>query len=108
MSSQQASRIVFLAGSIEAVYVLLRANKGGTRSFKSLWAIGVLTLGLAVAADFVPEVAGPFALLVLVAMIARNRGEIGTVISSNAAPAGAAAAGVPSTNARYAGSGRPG
>ncbi len=92
MTPQQASRLVFVCGAIEAVYVLLRANKNpGTDSFRSLWAIGVLTVGLAVAADFVPQVAGPFALLVLVAMIARNRGELGAVIP-----------GVPAGNKRYA------
>lgn len=84
MSSEQAARVVFVAGMVEAGYVLIRATRGGLRegqTYKSLWAIGLLTLGLAVLADFVPQVAGPFAMLVLVAMIVRNRGEIGGVIS---------------------------
>ena len=83
MSSEQAARIVFVAGMLEAGYVLIRGNRGGLAdgdTWKSLWAIGLLTLGLAVFADFVPQVAGPFALLVLVAMIARNRDELGGVL----------------------------
>lgn len=82
MTSEQAARVVFIAGMIEAGYVLIRGNRGvgEGKTYKSLWAIGLLTLGLAVFADFIPQVAGPFAVLVLVAMIVRNRGEVGDVI----------------------------
>lgn len=83
MSSEQAARIVFIAGMLEAGYVLIRASRGGLgegKTYRSLWAIGLLTLGLAVFADFIPQVAGPFAVLVLVAMVVRNRGELGNVI----------------------------
>lgn len=89
MTSEQAARVVFTAGMIECGYVLLRGSRGGLddgATYKSLWAIGLLTLGLAVFADFVPQVAGPFALLVLVAMIVRNRGELGGVISGKGHP----------------------
>lgn len=88
MSSEQAARIVFVAGMIEASYVLVRGSRktlvAGT-TYRSLWAIGVLTLGLAVFADFVPQVAGPLALLVLIAMVIRNRGELGSVLGTSAA-----------------------
>lgn len=83
MTQQGASRLVFLMGALMAVYVLLRAKRDpGADTFRSLWAIGVLTLGLAIAADFVPQVAGPFAVLVFVAMVARNRGELGRVLAT--------------------------
>jgi hypothetical protein len=83
MTSEQAARVVFVSGMLEAGYVLIRGSKGITdgKTYKSLWAIGLLTLGLAVFADFIPQVAGPFAVLVLVAMIIRNRGELGSVIT---------------------------
>lgn len=100
MTPEQASRVVFVSGTIMAVYVLLRGRKNGADPFRSLWAVGALTLGLAVAADFAPQVAGPFALLVLVAMIARNRGAIGEVIGT--AASSSPPAGVPAGNARYA------
>lgn len=89
MNQTQASRVVFLVGGLMAVYVLVRASRGaGADTFKSLWAVGVLTLGLAVAADFVPQVAGPFAILVGVAMAARNSGELGSVLGGAGRVAG--------------------
>lgn len=76
--------MVFVVGALMAVYVLIRGSKDpGADTFRSLWAIGLLTLGLAVAADFVPQVAGPFAILVGVAMAVRNSGEIGQVLGSS-------------------------
>lgn len=91
MSPQQAARIVFLAGAVEATYVLIRHRQGAEGTFKSLWAVGVLTLGLAVFADFVPQVAGPFAILVLIAMAVRNSGELGGVIRGAGAGGGTVA-----------------
>jgi len=85
VSPQQAARIVFLAGAVEATYVLIRHRQGAEGTFKSLWAVGVLTLGLAVFADFVPQVAGPFAILVL------NSGELGGVIRGAGAGGGTVA-----------------
>lgn len=40
-------------------------NSGGEGLFKRLWGVGMLGLMLSAAADFVPQIAGPFALLVL-------------------------------------------
>jgi hypothetical protein len=40
-------------------------SSGGEGLFKRLWGVGVLGLMLSAAADFVPQIAGPFALLVL-------------------------------------------
>lgn len=75
--------MVLVSGAGMAVYVLTVAAKEGRpqeRTFKSLWAIGLVTLGLAIFADFVPDVAGPFALLVLIAMAVRNTGVLGSVV----------------------------
>ncbi len=41
-------------------------SSGGEGLFKRLWGVGMLGLMLSAAADFVPQIAGPFALLVLV------------------------------------------
>lgn len=71
-----------MSGAGMATFVLVNAARTGNheRTYKSLWAIGLLTLGLSVFADFAPEVAGPFALLVLIAMAVRNTGVLGNVI----------------------------
>lgn len=83
MTPEQASRIVLLCGAGMATFVLIqssRTQRPSEATYKSLWAIGLVTLGLSVFADFVPQIAGPFALLVLIAMAARNSGALGTVI----------------------------
>lgn len=83
MTTEQASRVVLLCGAGMATFVLIQASRTGRPSeatYKSLWAIGLVTLGLSVFADFVPQIAGPFALLVLIAMAARNSGALGSVI----------------------------
>ena len=48
--------------------------------YKFAWAAGVITLGLSVLADVAPEIAGPFAILVLMAVYWKNRGVIGSVL----------------------------
>lgn len=75
--------MVLVAGGLEVAFVLARANKsGGEKTYKSLWAIGLLTLGLSIFADFVPEIAGPFALLVLIAMAVQQRGALGEALGT--------------------------
>ncbi len=87
------------------MFTLVQAKRQGRpseKTFKALWAIGLLTLGLAIFADFAPEVAGPFALLVLIAMAVRNTGALGSVIGGAATPARTGTAGK-----RSKGAGRP-
>lgn len=101
MNSAQASRIVVIAAFIEAAFVLARAKQGQNResTVKSLWAIALLTLGLSMAADFAPQVAGPFAVLVLAALAAKSHGELGQVLGfSQSVPA-------PQTSSSNAGAG---
>lgn len=92
MTPDASKRLVFLAGAGMATYVLIAARGGRKdpeRTYKSLWAIGVVTLGLSIVADFAPQVAGPFALLVFLAMAVRNSGQLGTVLQAGAGSAGA-------------------
>lgn len=73
--------------------------------YKQLWALGVVGLGLSVLADFVPQIAGPFAILVAVAMVARRPGVLGTFISQGTAASKQTAKGTPGidpNNKRYA------
>ncbi len=100
MNTAQASRIVVICAFIEAAFILARARRGTAHdaTVKSLWAIGVVTLGLSMVADFAPQVAGPFAVLMLAALAARSRGELGEVLgvspasSSSSPPAATTAA----------------
>lgn len=82
MSSEQAGRLVLIAGAAEAAIVLaaMRGEDDKERRLRALWAVGVLTLGLAIAADFVPQLAAPFAILVAVAMATRYPGELGKAL----------------------------
>lgn len=110
MTSGQAERMVLVAGGIEAGFVLLRHRHSPDegRAYKSLWAIGLLTLGLSIFADFVPEIAGPFALLVLVAMAARQRGDLGAVLGAAGATATGPSPGAQRRPSRGPGSPRQG
>jgi hypothetical protein len=83
VSPTTASRLVIVCAALEAGFVLINGRKyGADRTFRALWAIGAVTLGLAVLADFVPQVAGPFALLVMLAMAVRSKGELGQFFSN--------------------------
>lgn len=84
MSSQSAKTIVLLAGGLMFAAIGIR-RKQIADPFKFAWAAGVITLGLSVLADVAPEVAGPAALLVLMAVYWKNRAAIGTVLPTGAA-----------------------
>ena len=82
MTAGGAHKAVLVAGGLMTSYVLLQGASDPAGRYRQLWAVGALTLGLSVAADFVPEIAGPFALLVLLAAATReaNRGKLGGLI----------------------------
>lgn len=61
--------------------------------FKFAWAAGVITLFLAVLADVAPEVGGPFAILVLMAVYWKNKGVLGSVLPAGGAGGASAASG---------------
>lgn len=69
-----------MSGGIMAVWVLVTSSPAKGSTYKRLWGIGALTLGLSIMADFVPEIAGPFALLMLAAATVKNQGKIGNTI----------------------------
>lgn len=115
MTPSQSARTVVVAAFIEVFFVLARARQTGEgteKTIKSLWAIGAITLGLSIVSDFIPQIAGPFAILVLVALAARSRGELGQVLGVGTSPAaaspGSAAAGGPSPQQQPAGREAPG
>lgn len=79
MSPQSAKTMVLLAGGL--MFATIGIRRGQIQDpFKFAWAAGVITLFLSVLADVAPEVAGPFAILVLMAVYWRNRGVVGSVL----------------------------
>lgn len=62
-----ASAVMFAA----AIYPAVRGGQrpSGAQVWKRVWAIMLLTLVLAAADDFVPEITGPFALSLIVAVV---------------------------------------
>lgn len=76
MSSDQATKLVFLGALATAAVVVAKAE-GEEERFRALWAIGLLFVALAALADFAPQLAGPFAALVAVAAVSRNPGALG-------------------------------
>jgi hypothetical protein len=81
VSKQTANTIVLLAGGLMfAAIAIKRATIPDP--FRFAWAAGVITLGLSVLADISPEVAGPAAILVLLAVYTRNKGVLGSVLPS--------------------------
>ena len=61
-----------------AVYVMRERPEG--QRYKALWAVGVMTLGLSILADFAPELAGPFAILVMIGAYMRHKGTLGKIL----------------------------
>lgn len=70
-AAQQMVIISMLATAAVVGYdVIAHGTPAGDPSaFKTVWALGVLFLLLAVTADLVPELAGPFAGLVMLAVL---------------------------------------
>jgi hypothetical protein len=56
-------------------------DAGDPSAFKTVWALGVLFLLLAVTADIVPELAGPFAGLVMLAVLVGRGGAVKQIVS---------------------------
>lgn len=91
MNAGSAKTTVLVAGGLMLTYIGIQSSRGRVQGsvYKSVWAIGLLTLLMGVAADFVPEIVGPFAILVVLAAYAKHTGVLGGAISGGvAAPAG--------------------
>lgn len=83
MSKGTATALVLLTGAILATLTLLhRGSLDSAKTYKRLWAAGLLTVALGVAADFVPELVGPFAILIIVGAVAYDKGTLGNFIQS--------------------------
>jgi len=103
VSKATASTIVLVTGAALIVYALLDARNGNATSeqtYKRIYSSFLATVGLGVFADFVPQLVGPFSILVLLAAWANHKGVLGGIIGGASTPAvsGAAAAHAGGTN----------
>lgn len=88
MGKQGATALVFVMfGVLVAIALLQRNSLGESATYKKLWGAGLWSTGLAVFADFAPELVGPMAILVLIAAAAGDNGAIGSFLFGNK-PAG--------------------
>lgn len=83
MDESQANKAVLVAMIvlISAAYLENHFNPLNFNLYKRLWGIGALSLLLAMTADFVPEVAGPLALLILTAVAVHDSKYFGEALN---------------------------
>lgn len=65
-SKVQARKMVLVGAFLLAAIAIYRDRRDGAEAsdtFRALWGVGVVSLVLSLVADFVPQIAGPFAAL---------------------------------------------
>lgn len=88
MGRSNAHTIVIVTSALMVGYVLMQSNRvGAERTYKGLWAVGLLSLGLSFLADVAPQLAGPFALLVLIGAYMKHPGIFGSFVREGAGTA---------------------
>lgn len=87
MTSQQAARVVLVAGGVMGAVSVYSGGKGAQPGsvFKQLWGVAVLTLVLSVGADFAPGVVVPFSVAVVVGYLIRNKQAFGELLGGRGA-----------------------
>lgn len=72
---------MLLSGGV-IMYDLLkhRDNLGADASFRAVWSMALLFMLLAIMADTVPELAGPFAGLVALAILIGRKGALASIV----------------------------
>jgi hypothetical protein len=91
LSDKSAAGLVLAMGAVLSA-LALTSGKTGEQKFKRLYGSFWLWVLLGLAADISPELAGPFAGLVLIAAVAKDTGVIGRFVSGNAPLPGQTAA----------------
>ena len=95
MSSRSAATLVLITGGLMVTYAALDAKNGTVTAdvtYKRIYSSFLATAALGIAADFVPEIVGPFAILIIVAAWAKHKGVLGGIISSSTKAASTPAA----------------
>lgn len=91
-SKVQARKMVLVSAFLLAAIAVYRDRQQGSgATFKALWGVGVVSLILSIVADFVPQIAGPFAVVtVLGSMTSGGDTLIGKMLGTVAATPAAA------------------
>lgn len=92
MSKSSANTLVLVTGGLLFAFVALKRDKLAD-PYRFAWGAGVVTIGLSVVTDLAPEIAGPFALLLLMAVYWKNRGALGGVLTGTGVPSGVTSTG---------------
>lgn len=90
MNKSTASTLVLVTGGLLVVYALLDARNGNASTevtYKRVYSSFLATVGLGIAADLVPGLVGPFAILVIAAAWAKHQGVLGGVLGATSAAA---------------------
>jgi hypothetical protein len=82
VSESTAKTTVLVVGALMLVYVGLKRNTLPD-PYRMAWAAGLITLFLSLLADISPEIAGPLAILLLIAVYWHNKGILGPVLPSS-------------------------
>jgi hypothetical protein len=93
VSKSAAGTLTLVTGGLLIVYALLDARNGRATpevTYKRIYSSFLATVALGVAADLVPELVGPFAILIIVAAYAKHKGALGSVIGAPATNAAGA------------------
>lgn len=79
---------MLLSGGV-IMYDLLKHKDslGADQSFRAVWSMALLFLLLAIMADVAPELGGPFALLVMLAILIGRKGALSSIVGVGANPA---------------------
>lgn len=79
MSPATAKTTVLVTFALMLAFIAL--EKTGQPKYKRAWAAGIIALALSFLADIAPEVAGPLALLTLMAVAVKYRGELSGILT---------------------------
>jgi len=80
VSPETARKIVVLSALVGGAAVIWAGQKQGASAattYRRVWGLLVLTAGGAVLADFAPQIAGPYMLLVLIGFLMSNKVGLG-------------------------------
>lgn len=82
-TARQLVLVSMLVSGGVVTYDLLanKENLSDDQKFRAVWSLALLFLLLAMAADTVPEIAGPFAGLVMLAIVVGRQGTLGRIVA---------------------------
>lgn len=86
MQTSTARQLVLVAMLLSGGVILYDILKhkdslGADQSFRAVWSLALLFLLLAILADVTPELAGPFAVLVTLAILIGRQGALGSIVA---------------------------